>query len=102
MRLRKQDSPITFTLKPRNKSIRPSATHITATPEETQHDLSERIAKIANLPLDRLRVTFETSNQVLDKRIHQDNPPKVEDLPDEGDVLVIKDLGNSPPKRIQG
>ena len=93
MRLRNQDSPLTFTLKPRTKSVRLSTTHITSTPEETQHDLSKRVATIANLPLNRLRVTFETSNRVLDKRIHQDSPPKVEDIPDEETVLIIKDLG---------
>lgn len=93
MRLRSQDSPITFTLKPRNRNLRLSAATITATPEETQHDLSKRIATIANLPLSRLRVVFESSNQVLDKRVHKDSPPKVGDIPDEETVLLIKDLG---------
>ena len=95
MRLRSQDGPLTFTLKARNKDIRLSATHITSTREETQHDLSKRIATIASLPLNRLRVTCETSNRVLDKRIHQDSPPKVKDIPDEGTVLIIKDLGRT-------
>ena|SRR5436190_629477 len=95
MRLRGQDSPLTFTLKPHNGNIRLSATHITSNPEETQHDLAKRIAAIANLSLHRLRVTFETSNRVLDKRIHQDSPPKVGDIPDEETVLIIKDLGRT-------
>jgi hypothetical protein len=93
MRLRSRDSPITFTLKPRNKTLRLSATHITAAPDETQHDLSKRIARIAGLHIDRLRVTFESSNRVLDKRIHKDSPPKVEDIETEDPVLIIKDLG---------
>jgi hypothetical protein len=96
MRLRNQESPLTFTLKPSNRNIRLSATHITSTPEETQRDLAKRIATIANLPLDRLRVTFGTSNGALDKRIHRDSPPKVEDMPDDGTVLIIKDLGQTP------
>lgn len=93
MRSRSRDSPLTFTLKSNNRNIRLSETHITSNPEETQHDLSRRIAKIANLPLDRLRVTSETSNRVLDKRIHQESPPRVGDIADEGAVLIIKDLG---------
>jgi hypothetical protein len=98
MRLRSQDSgPITYTLKPRNKSIRLSTTEITADPDDTQHDLSKRIAEIAHLPLDRLRVEFE-SKRVLDKRLHRDSPPKLEDIPDaEGTVLIVKDLGTSLP-----
>jgi hypothetical protein len=97
MRLRSQDdSPITFTLKPRSKSLRLSATHVTATPADTQHELSTRIAKIANLPLNRLRVTFESSNRVLDTRIHRDSPPQVEGIEDEGTVLLVKDLGFRP------
>ena len=99
MRLRRQDSePITFTLKPRNKSIRLSKTEITASPDETQHDLSKRIAEIARLPIARLRVEFESaSKRVLDKRVHRDSPPKVEDIADtEGTVLIVKDLGSLP------
>lgn len=99
MRLRRQDSePITFTLKPRNKSIRLSKTEITASPDETQHDLSKRIAEIAHLPIARLRVEFESaSKRVLDKRVHRDSPPKVEDIADtEGTVLIVKDLGSLP------
>jgi hypothetical protein len=98
MRLRSQDSdPITYTLKPRNKSIRLSTTEITAAPDDTQHDLSKRIAEIAHLPIDRLRVEFE-SKRVLDKRLHRDSPPKLEDIPDtEGTVLILKDLGTSLP-----
>lgn len=99
MRLRSQDSePITFTLKPRNKSIRLSKTEITASPDETQHDLSKRIAEIARLPIARLRVEFESaSKRVLDKRVHRDSPPKVEDILDtEGTVLIVKDLGSFP------
>jgi hypothetical protein len=93
MRLRNQDSSITFTLKPRDRNLRLSATNITSTPEETQHDLSKRIATIVRLPLSRLRVTFESSNKVLDKSAHKDSPPKVGDIPDEGTVLLVKDLG---------
>jgi len=98
MRLRSQDSePITFTLKPRTKSLRLSQTEITATPDETQHDFCKRIAEIARLPLDRLRVEFESESKtkrVLDKRVHADHPPKLEDIPDsEGTVLIVKDLG---------
>jgi len=98
MRLRSQDpSPITYTLKPRNKSIRLSTTEITAVPDDTQHDLSKRIAEIAHLPIDRLRVEFE-SKRVLDKRLHRDSPPKLEDIQDtEGAVLIVKDLGTSLP-----
>lgn len=96
MRLRSQDHPATFTLKSRSRHIRLSATHITAAPDETQHELSKRIAAIAGLPLNRLRTTFETSNRVLDKRIHSDSPPKVEDIPEEDTVLIIKDLGSFP------
>lgn len=94
MRLRTHDTPLTFTLKPRTRTIHLSATHITSPSSETQHDLSKRISTIASLPFSRLRVTFESSNRVLDKRIHKDSPPKVEDIPDEeGTVLIIKDLG---------
>jgi hypothetical protein len=96
MRLRSQNHPATFTLKSRSRHIHLSATDITATPDETQHELSKRIATIAGLSLDRLRVTFETSNRVLDKRTHRDSPPKVEDIPEEDTVLIIKDLGLLP------
>jgi hypothetical protein len=82
-----------FTLKPRSSNLRLSATHVTATLDDTQHLLCKRIADIAHLPLNRLRATFETSNRVIDKRVHSDTPPKVRDLVDEGTVLVIKDLG---------
>ena len=94
MRLRSQDSgPITYTLKPRNKSIRLSTTEIAAAPDDTQHDLSKRIAEIARLPINRLRVEFE-SKRVLDKHLHRDSPPKLEDISDtEGTVLIVKDLG---------
>ena len=95
MTSRNQDVPITFTLKPHNRNVHLSATHITSFLEETQHDLSKRIARIANLSLSRLRATFESSNRVLDKRIHRDSPPRVEDIPsEEGTVLIIKDLGS--------
>jgi len=96
MRLRSQDSgPIIYTLKSRNKSIRLSTTEIAAAPDDTQHDLSKRIAEIAHLPIDRLRVEFE-SKRVLDKRLHRDSPPRLEDIPDtEGTALIVKDLGHS-------
>ena len=84
---------MTFTLKSRSKNIRLSATHITVTPDETQHELSKRVAQIAGLSFDRLRVTFENSNKPLDKRTHRDSPPTVADIPDDESVLVIKDLG---------
>jgi hypothetical protein len=94
MRLRKQETPqTTFTLKSRSKRLNLSATHITATGEETQHDFAKRIAQISKLPLSRLRVTFEPSNRVLDKRHHPDSPPKVADIEDEGTVILVKDLG---------
>ena len=96
MRLRSQDStPITFTLKPRSKKIRLSKTQVSATADETQHELSKRVAEIAGLPLERLRATFEKSNKVLDKRTHQESPPTVGDIPDDETVLLIKDLGSS-------
>jgi len=96
MRLRSQDgAPVEYTLKPRSHSVRLSTTQITVTPDETQHDVSERIATIANLPLSRLRVNLETSNQVLDKRVHADAAPKMGDLLDDETVLVVKDLGIS-------
>ena len=96
MRLRSRDSdPIIYTLKPRNKSIRLSTTQITAAPDDTQHDLSKRIAEIAHLPISRLRIEFE-SKRVLDKRLHRDSPPKLEDIPDtEGTELIVRDLGTS-------
>jgi hypothetical protein len=93
MRLRSQDSPLTFTLKARTKRLRLSATEVTANSDETQHELSKRIAKIAGLKFDRLRVTFEGSNKVLDKRYHRDEAPTVADIEEEQPVLFIKDLG---------
>ena len=84
---------IEFTLKPHSSKIRLSATHITATEDETQHSLCKRIADIAHLPLNRLRVTFEKSNRVIDKRFHADTVPKVADIANEDNVLIIKDLG---------
>jgi 3-oxo-5-alpha-steroid 4-dehydrogenase len=86
---------IEFTLKPRSSKLRLSATHITATADESQHSLCKQIADIAHLPLNRLRVTFETSNRVIDKRFHPDTAPKVGDVANEGNVLIIKDLGPS-------
>lgn len=82
-----------FTLKTRSKGINLSANRISADPDETQHNLAKRIAQIAKLPLDRLRVTFEASNIVLDKRSHRHSQPKVEDIEGAGTVLLIKDLG---------
>jgi hypothetical protein len=92
--------PITFTLKPRNRGIRLSATHVTATADETQHVLCQRIARIANLKPTRLRVTLETNGRVIDARTHRDNPPMVRDLEGEEPVLLIKDLGIAPLLRI--
>ena len=93
MRLRSQDSPLTFKLRSRTKKLRLSADEVTAIPDETQHELSKRIAQIAGLSFDRLRVTFESSNKVLDKRYHHANPPRVADIEEEEPVLLIKDLG---------
>jgi hypothetical protein len=89
-----EEPVIEFSLRARNpKTLRLSATHITASLDETQNVLSKRIAEIAGLPIDRLRVTFENSQRVLDKRYHPDSPPKVRDIADQGTALVIKDLG---------
>lgn len=91
-----EQTVIEFSLRARNpKTLRLAATHITANLDETQNALSKRIAKIAGLPLDRLRVTFENSQIVLDKRFHPDSPPKVRDVSGQGTVLVVKDLGTS-------
>jgi hypothetical protein len=87
---------VEFTLKPRNSKLRLSATHITATTDESQHLLCKRIADIAHLPTNRLRVVFENSNRVIDKRAYKENPPKVRDITNEGTVLIVKDLGTSP------
>lgn len=84
---------VEFTLKPRSSKLRLSATHVTASMDESQHLLCKRIAEIAHLPLNRLRVTFETSNLVVDKRVHKDEPPKIRDIANAGTVLIIKDLG---------
>ena len=84
---------IEFTLKPHSSKIRLSATHITARGNETQHSLCKRIADIAHLPLNRLRVTFEKSHRVVDKRFHPDTAPKVTDIANEDNILIIKDLG---------
>lgn len=96
MRLRSQDSAaVEYTLKARGRSVRLSTTQITASPEETQHDFNKRIAAIAKLPLNRLRVTLETSNTVIDKRVHADAAPTMEALPGDETVLLVKDLGVS-------
>jgi len=85
---------VEFTLKPaRSSKVRLSATHVTASMDESQHLLCKRIAEIAHLPLNRLRGVFETSNLVVDKRAHKDEPPKVRDIANAGTVLIIKDLG---------
>ena len=85
--------PISFTLKPRNRKVRLSATHVTATPDETQYALCQRIAQIAHLNMSRLRVTVEGSGTVVDARVHTENPPKVADIQTENLVLLVKDLG---------
>jgi hypothetical protein len=85
---------IIFSIRARNpRTLTLSATHVTATLDETQNVLCERIAQIAGLPLNRVRATFENSRRALDKRFHADSPPKVRDIANEGTVLVIKDLG---------
>jgi hypothetical protein len=88
---------VEFTLKPRSSKLRLSATHVTASMDESQHLLCKRIAEIAHLPLNRLRVSFETSNLVVDKRVHKDEPPKIRDIANAGTVLIIKDLGTPVP-----
>ena len=90
-----QSPTLTFTLKPRGKGLKLSATHITADPNETQHDFAKRVAEAARLPITRLRATLEPSNRVLDKRSHAENPPKVSDfVGDQGEaILLVKDLG---------
>jgi hypothetical protein len=94
MRLRSQDdAAIEYTLKPRSSSVRLSATTITTSPDETQSHFCQRIATMAKLPLSRLRVTLEKSNKVIDKRAHADAVPKIEDLPDDETVVLVKDLG---------
>jgi hypothetical protein len=94
MRLRSQDdAAIEYTLKPRSPSVRLSATTITTSPDETQSHFCQRIATMAKLPLSRLRVTLEKSNKVIDKRAHADAVPKIEDLPDDETVVLVKDLG---------
>ena len=85
--------PITFTLKPRTRGLRLSATHITAQPDETQYALCHRIAQIAHLKLNRVRVTLEESNRVIDARQHHEHPPTVGDIEGENVTLLIKDLG---------
>lgn len=91
----KGSTPLTFTLKPRARNVRLSATHVTATPDETQYALCQRIAEIAHLPMSRLRVTFESAaDRVLDKRFYATDAPKVEDIADQERTLLIKDLGN--------
>jgi hypothetical protein len=90
-----QETVVIFSLRARNpRTLALSATHVTATLDETLNVLCERIAQIAGLPLNRLRATFETSHRALDKRFHPDSPPTVRDVaPNDGTVLVIKDLG---------
>jgi hypothetical protein len=89
-------SPITFTLKPRNRKLRLSATHVTATPDEIQYALCQRIAQIAHLKMSRLRVTVEANGRVVDARQHGENPPVVADIQGEQPVLLVKDLGGFP------
>lgn len=91
-----QGGTVTFTLKPRTRQVRLSETTVTVNLDDTQHDLSKRIARISHLPINRLRITFENSTKVVDSRTHPQDPPKVRDIADEGTVLVVKDLGNVP------
>jgi hypothetical protein len=94
MRLRSQDNAeIEYTLKPRSSSVRFSTTTITTTPNETQSHFCLRISILAKMPLSRLRVTLEKSKTVIDKRAHADAVPKIEDLPEDETVVLVKDLG---------
>jgi hypothetical protein len=94
MRLRSQDSAeIEYTLKPRSSSIRFSTPTITTSPDETQSHFCLRIAIMAKMPVSRLRVTLEKSNKVIDKRAHADAVPKIEDLPEDETVVLVKDFG---------
>jgi hypothetical protein len=88
-------SPLSFTLRSYTRSLQLSATHVTSSPTETQRDLCIRIAKIAKLPLNRVRVTFENPrNVVLDKRVQlAKTAPRMSDVAHYEPMLLIKDLG---------
>jgi hypothetical protein len=88
-------SPLSFALRSRTRSLHLSATQIASSPIETQHNLCVRIAEIAKLPLNRIRVTFENPrNVVLDKRVQlAETAPRMSDVVKYEPVLLVKDLG---------
>jgi hypothetical protein len=95
-RTKNNPTAVTFTLKPRTKGLCLAETDVTASLDDTQHDLCKRIARLSRLPINRVRATVENSKKVVDVRVHPENPPKVRDIADVGTVLVVKDLGEWP------
>ena len=90
-----QETPITFSLRSRTRRLRLSEANVSIFPNETQYALCKQIAKLAHLPVNRVRVTFEHSGVAIDRRFYQEDPPRVRDIASEWTALLVKDLGQS-------